>query len=140
MYKFRSNTFSKSQIPSLIPGHEEKCSVVIGCCRFAASMQHIYLQNSILRASTVSQTLAALVLAIAPKEQSNGMCAVICRSESSCLQHRGAWRPTTHSRQAKPVQLTFVWTSPEFQPLESGDFVAVLQIPQRVVHILFKTE
>lgn len=104
MYKFRSNTFSKSQIPSLIPGHEEKCSVVIGCCRFAASMQHIYLQSSILRASTVSQTLisvhkeiVALVLAIAPKEQSNGMCAVICRSESSCLQHRGAWRPTTQS-------------------------------------------
>ena len=60
MYKFRSNTFSKSQIPSLIPGHEEKCSVVIGCCRFAASMQHIYLQNSILRASTVSQTLISV--------------------------------------------------------------------------------
>ncbi len=60
MYKFRSNTFSKSQIPSLIPGHEEKCSVVIGCCRLAASMQHIYLQSSILRASTVSQSLISV--------------------------------------------------------------------------------
>lgn len=32
----------KSQIPSLIPGYEEECPVVIGCCGFVARMHHIY--------------------------------------------------------------------------------------------------
>ena len=41
----------------LIPGYEEKCSVVIRCCEFAACMQHTYPQSLILWASTVQQAL-----------------------------------------------------------------------------------
>lgn len=44
----------------LIPGYEEKCSVVIRCCGFAACMQHTYPQSLILWASTVTQTLISV--------------------------------------------------------------------------------
>ena len=46
---------NNDQAPFLIPGHEEKCSVVLGCCGFASHMQHAYPKSPILRASTVAQ-------------------------------------------------------------------------------------
>ena len=44
---------NNDQAPFLIPGHEEKCSVVLGCCGFASRMQHAYPKSPILRASIV---------------------------------------------------------------------------------------
>lgn len=70
---------------------------------------------------SITKEIAALVLAIAPKEQSNGTCAVICRRALA----RGDQRRETYPGEERALQNTFVWTSPEFQPLESGDFFIV---------------
>ena len=51
---FKKNIIpNNDQAPFLIPGHEEKCSVVLGCCGFASRMQHAYPKSPILRASIV---------------------------------------------------------------------------------------
>ena len=49
--------------------------------------------------------------------ESNGNCAVKCRRSYA------PWRPTTQDlSQRGAARLTFVWTTPGFQPLESGVF------------------
>ena len=37
-----------SQVPSLVPGQEEKCSDVMGCCVYVTSMQHLILKILVL--------------------------------------------------------------------------------------------
>ena len=55
---FNKNIISNNvQAPFLIPGHEEKCLVVLGCCGFASRMQHAYPKKTILRAFTVAQEI-----------------------------------------------------------------------------------
>ena len=55
---FNKNIISNNgQTPFLIPGHEEKCLVVLGCCGFASRMQHAYPKSSILRAFTVAKEI-----------------------------------------------------------------------------------
>jgi hypothetical protein len=52
---------NNDQAPFLIPGHEEKCSVVLGCCGFASRMQHAYPKSPILRASIVLKEIISLI-------------------------------------------------------------------------------
>ena len=59
---FNKNIISNNgQAPFLIPDHEEKCSVVLGCCGFASRMQHAYPKSPILRASTVAQEIISRI-------------------------------------------------------------------------------
>ena len=51
---------------------QEKCSVVIRCCGFAACMQHTYPQSLILWASTVSQTLILVLKEIRTTNTTQG--------------------------------------------------------------------
>ena len=74
--------------------------------------------KGLVLAAHLQQRSSALVLAIAPKEQSNGTCAVTCRRASA----RGDKRRETYPGEERALQNTFVWISPGFQPLESGDF------------------
>lgn len=60
---------------------------------------------------SITKEIVALVLAIAPKEQSDGMCA----ARSAGLQPVALYGVA----KAYPGSITFVW-NPRFQPLESG--------------------
>ena len=62
---FNKNIISNNdQAPFLIPGHEEKCLVVLGCCGFASRMQHAYPKSPILRAFTVAKEIGFTIKSV----------------------------------------------------------------------------
>ena len=62
---FNKNIISNNdQAPFLIPGHEEKCLVVLGCCGFASRMLHAYPKSPILRAFTVAKEIGFTIKSV----------------------------------------------------------------------------
>ena len=85
--------------------------------------QRIKLQSSTEERGALR--LSDLSLRFACREcESNGNCAVTRALQGICRRSYAPWRPTTQDlSQRGAARFTFVWTTPGFQPLESGVFV-----------------
>ena len=85
--------------------------------------QRIKLQSSTEERGALRLSDLSLRFACAACE-SNGMCTVTRALQGICRRSYAPWRPTTQAYPSEHfAQLTFVWTTPGFQPLESGVFV-----------------